>query len=394
MEKQGISDRNNILCDQWLEILDELNIGAFTVGVQRQVSAMNLSAQALMGMKDSEVIGKDCGEVFVGVPCLADCHFRREGDPEAEGPDVEIIDETDTKHLVTRLATPVYGSNHQVVGCLTILQDHSPIVALIDRVQHEERSLKIILDNLDVGIFTVNRGGHLTFFNTAAEKITGYDRREVLGKPCSALFEGAAPEELCLLEASIAEGGNRSRRRSQILTRDGGSLPIRAAYMALRNEKGTVVGGLATFHDLTLVQQLHQAMEDRYTFYDMVGREPAMQKIFEMVNVVADTDATILIEGPTGTGKDLLAKVIHSVSRRAARPPGEGQLLRYSGQPARIGTVRLCQRGLYRGRQGQIRTVSGGGRRYDFSGRDRRSAAGPAGQTFAGAGRQGILPSG
>ncbi len=52
----------------------------------------------------------------------------------------------------------------------------------------------------------------------------------------------------------------------------------------------------------------------------MIGKSPAMQKIFEMVNVVAGTDATILIEGSTGTGKDLLAKVIHSASRRSDKP--------------------------------------------------------------------------
>jgi transcriptional regulator with PAS, ATPase and Fis domain len=52
----------------------------------------------------------------------------------------------------------------------------------------------------------------------------------------------------------------------------------------------------------------------------MIGKGPAMQKIFEMVNVVSATDATILIEGTTGTGKDLLAKVIHSISPRSSKP--------------------------------------------------------------------------
>jgi len=61
-------------------------------------------------------------------------------------------------------------------------------------------------------------------------------------------------------------------------------------------------------------------MRDRYTFHDMIGRSPAMQKILDMINVVATADATILIEGATGTGKDLLAKVIHSASRRADQP--------------------------------------------------------------------------
>jgi len=122
------------------------------------------------------------------------------------------------------------------------------------------------------------------------------------------------------MQDTIVNGQSRSSRQGKIVTRDGVPIPIRANYMALRNEKGMIVGGLMTFHDLTLVQQLKQAMRDRYTFHDMIGKSPAMQKIFEMINVVATTDATILIEGETGTGKDLLAKVIHSASPRSDQP--------------------------------------------------------------------------
>ena len=311
---------NCISCDQWLTILDELNIGAFTVNTRRRVSSMNFSAQALMGMKEREAIGKDCREVFVGVPCLASCMFKGRRDPITDEPFIEIQVEEDEFHLVTRMATPVFGPGHQVVGCLTILQDHSPIADLIDRIQHEERSLKIILENLDVGIFTVDRGGHITFFNSEAEKISGYNRRDVLGEPCTAIFEGPAAREVCLLKETIADGTSRSSRQGKMIMPDGVRLPIRANYMVLRNEKAAVVGGLVTFHDLTLVHQLNQAMRDRYTFQDMIGKGPVMQKIFEMVDVVSATDATILIEGSTGTGKDLLAKVIHSVSPRAKKP--------------------------------------------------------------------------
>lgn len=281
---------------------------------------MNFSAQALMGIKEREAIGKDCREVFVGVPCMANCMFKGHCAPITDEPLIEIQVAEDESHLVTRMATPVFGPSRQIVGCLTILQDHSPIADLIDRIQYEERSLKIILENLDVGIFTVDRGGHITFFNSEAEKISGYNRREVLGEPCTAIFEGPAAQEVCLLKETIADGASRSSRQGKMIMRDGVMLPIRANYMVLRNEKAAVVGGLVTFHDLTLVHQLKQAMRDRYTFQDMIGKGPAMQKIFEMVNVVSATDATILIEGATGTGKDLLAKVIHSISPRSSRP--------------------------------------------------------------------------
>jgi PAS domain S-box-containing protein len=320
MSKSTYPEETRIRCDEWLQVLDELNVGAFTVDNQRRVASMNLNAQALIGLRDTEAIGKDCREVFVGVPCLAKCPFRGPVDPDTEEPVIQIQDEDKHLHLVTRLATNVYGLNHSVAGCLTILQDHSPIADLIDRIHYEERSLKIILDNLDIGIFTVDRSGHITFFNTAAEKISGFNRRDILGEPCTIIFEAGDAQELCLLRETIVDGVSRGSRRGKMNTRDGVTIPIRANYMALRNEKGTVVGGLTTFHDLTLIHQLDQAMRDRYTYHDMIGKSPVMQKIFEMVNVVAATDATILIEGSTGTGKDLLAKVIHFASRRSDKP--------------------------------------------------------------------------
>ncbi len=309
-----------IACLDWLAILDEVNIAAFMVGRNRRIESLNLSAQAMIGLKGSEAIDKDCREVFLGVPCLVSCPFKSQRDLMQAESMLQLPGEGDESYLVTRIATPVYDAARQVVGCLTILQDHAPIADLVNRIHYEERSLKIILDNLEVGIFTVDRGGVVTFFNTAAEKITGFSRQEVLGRPCAAIFRGGSAAELNLLKETIASDSPRSGIESRILTREGVAVPIRATYLPLRNENGIAVGGLTTFSDLTLVHQLKQAIEGRYTYYDMVGKSPVMQRIFENVQVVAKTDATVLIEGPTGTGKDFLAKIIHSASRRSAKP--------------------------------------------------------------------------
>ncbi|WP_319521390.1 sigma 54-interacting transcriptional regulator [uncultured Desulfosarcina sp.] len=312
--------RLGIRCDHWLDVMDELNIGAFVADRHRRITAMNLSAQALLGLRENEVVRRDCREVFTGVPCTVDCVIHH---PEAAGthdPDLEVTDEENRRHLITRMATPIYNGRGEISGCMTILQDHSPITQLIDRLHYEERSLKIILNNLDVGIFTVNRGGLINFFNRAAETVTGYDRHQVLGQPCAMVFPGEDAADLRLLKESIASGETRSSRQGSMVDRDGVTIPIRANYIALRNEKDVIVGGLATFHDMTLAHQLNRAISNRYTFHDMIGKDPAMRKIFEMVSVVAPSEATVLIEGATGTGKDLLAKVIHSASPRRTNP--------------------------------------------------------------------------
>ena len=318
--KRKLGKQQSIRCNHWLDVMDELNIGAFVADSHRKITAINLSAQALLGLRASEVQNQDCREIFTGVPCTVNCVLNH---PDAAGdrnPDIEVVDEKNQRHLITRMATPIFNSQEEIAGCMTILQDHSPITQLIDRLHYEERRLKIILDNLDLGIFSVNRGGLINFFNKAAENISGYDRHQVLGQSCTMIFSGEQSPDVCELKASIASGENRSSHQGRIIHKDGIAIPIRANYIALKNDKNSIVGGLATFHDMTLVHQFNRAISNRYTFHDMIGKDPIMRKIFEMVTVVAPSNATVLIEGATGTGKDLLAKVIHSSSPRSNKP--------------------------------------------------------------------------
>ncbi len=313
------TDPLSVSCRQWLDVLDELNVGAFTVNLDHRITAINHCAQALIGLRAGEVLQRDCREVFTGVPCMVNCIVSG-GEGAVQNHATLPADESESPYQVTRIATPVYTADLRVAGCLTILQDHSPISDLINRLRYEERSLKNILDSLDIGVFTVNRGGLITFFNTTAESVSGYDRSEVLGKPCAMIFESETARDVCLLREAIGRGRPRSYQWGRLIDKDGGEIPIRANYMALRDEKNAVLGGLATFQDMTLVQQFNQAINRRYTFADMIGKSPRMQRLFEMIPVVAASSASVLIEGPTGTGKDLLAKIIHANSPRADKP--------------------------------------------------------------------------
>jgi transcriptional regulator with PAS, ATPase and Fis domain len=112
---------------------------------------------------------------------------------------------------------------------------------------------------------------------------------------------------------------NRFSEKVEIRIREGQVIPVQANYMPLKNEDARIVGGLATISDLSLLYQFNSAIHNRYTFYDMVGKDPVMQKIFDTASVVAASNATVLIEGPTGTGKDVLAKVLHNASARAEK---------------------------------------------------------------------------
>ena len=310
---------SNPACDQWLAVLDELNIGAFTVNLDHEITAINQCAQALIGLRANEVLRKDCREVFTGVPCMVNCIVGG-GDGQSRKSTVNVADEEMRQHLISRMAIPIYAADHTVIGCLTILQDHSPISDLIERLRYEERSLKNILDSLDVGVFTTNRGGLITFFNTAAERISGYERTTLLGRPSTDIFVEPGPDAPSPIETAIRKNTVYRGLEGRLRDSEGGIVPIRANYAALRDEREAVVGGLVTFQDMTLVHQLNQAIRGRYTCRDMIGKSPPMQKIFAMIPAVAASDATVLIQGATGTGKDILAKILHDAGPRASKP--------------------------------------------------------------------------
>ena len=121
-------------------------------------------------------------------------------------------------------------------------------------------------------------------------------------------------------------------------------------------------------------------------FGRMVGESAGMRRVFEMAERVAATDATVLILGESGTGKDLLANEIHARSPRAGKAVCGRELRGAAGKSDRVGTFRLRARRIYRGgaaAQGEIRA---GARRDAFSGRDRRHESGDAVESVAGAG--------
>jgi PAS domain S-box-containing protein len=303
-------------------LFDYFSVGLMVISPDRKIVSLNRSAELITGLNEPAVAGKYCHQVFLEHLCGGECKFYEMIDEKkpAVSNDYVVADQSDKRNSITRIISPLYGLDKKLLGCLEIFQDHSAFKDLIERVRYDDRRLKIILDNLDIGVLTVDCSGHVTFFNSMSETITGFRRKDVLGKSCATLFGQSSFEDVLPLIETIADSRPRSSNQEEIVTLEGRVIPIRANYMALKNEEGRVVGGLATISDLSLMYQLDSAIRDRYTFYDMVGREPAIQKIFEIIPLIAASDATVLVEGSTGTGKDILAKVIHTASSRNQKP--------------------------------------------------------------------------
>jgi PAS domain S-box-containing protein len=178
----------------------------------------------------------------------------------------------------------------------------------------------LILDSVADGVFTIDQGGRITTFNRAAEQITGYSRREVIGQFCHDIFRADICFKRCPLKHTARTFENIVNMEVNILNRQNQEVPISISTSILKNEKGQVIGGVETFRDLSLIHQLRKEISQRYTFEDIVSKSKAIAKLLNILSDVAQSDVTVLVQGESGTGKELFATAIHNTSPRKKGP--------------------------------------------------------------------------
>ncbi|MBS3820842.1 MAG: PAS domain-containing protein [Planctomycetes bacterium] len=177
-----------------------------------------------------------------------------------------------------------------------------------------------ILDSINEGVFTVGLDWRVTAFNQAAQRITGVSRKQAIGRPCCDVFRADICERNCALRRTMETGTPIVNATAHIVDENGRRVPIRIATALLKDRNGQFMGGVETFQDLTQVEQLQKELQARYSFEDIVGRSPAMIRLFEIMPQIAASSSTVLIEGPSGTGKELFARAIHNLSPRKTKP--------------------------------------------------------------------------
>ncbi|MFW6108506.1 MAG: sigma-54 interaction domain-containing protein [bacterium] len=175
---------------------------------------------------------------------------------------------------------------------------------------------QVILDSITDGVFTVDRNFHITSFNKAASRITGVPRGAALCSPCYDVLRANICLDACALRHTMETGEPIIDRLVNILDSDGHRHPVRISTAVLRDEDGEVVGGVETFRDVSAIEELRKEVARQYTFEDIVSKNHRIQAIFNILPDIADSDSTVLIEGPSGSGKELFARAIHNLSPR------------------------------------------------------------------------------
>ena len=189
---------------------------------------------------------------------------------------------------------------------------------------------KKVVDTIKDGIMIVDKGGRIVSVNRALEKITGYSKDEMLGNPCSILncniFEYARKDkgnQWCVLFKT----GNMSMRRCTFIKKDGRLIHVLKNASLLYDSKGEVMGAVETVTDISEIIEkdnqiaaFRRELRSENGFHGILGTSVKMQRVFDLIDNAAQSDAPVIIFGESGTGKELVAKAIHETSLRKTNP--------------------------------------------------------------------------
>ena len=208
----------------------------------------------------------------------------------------------------------------------------------------------LILDSVGEGVYGIDKNGNTTFSNPAAEKITGWTKQDLMEKNSHSVWHHSHadglhyPAEDCPIYAALHDGLIHHEQEEVFWRKDGSNFSVEYTSTPMMSGRN-IVGAVVVFKDisqrkkhekslqaaLSKVTQLQKQLEAENSYlkdeltqahhYDhIIGNHPRLLKVLEEVSQVAPTDASVLINGETGTGKELIARAVHDASNRRDRP--------------------------------------------------------------------------
>lgn len=191
-----------------------------------------------------------------------------------------------------------------------------------------QQVLKTFFSDLSEGVMIVNAEGTILFFNKAAEKITGYSSEEVLGKDCSLL-----DSDTCIIHNGTTQkrcpiliARDVIRKNCHMRRKDGTKIHVLKSLTPIKDLNGNIIGGIELLMDMTSLKRwpqndiAEQSVQLSHGFMGMIGNSPIMLTLYKHIKMAASSNASVIICGETGTGKELIANAIHALSNRRDGP--------------------------------------------------------------------------
>jgi PAS domain S-box-containing protein len=200
---------------------------------------------------------------------------------------------------------------------------------MVDMNNINKHFREALLQAVPCSVFMVDLNNQIIFWNKSAEELTGYTADEIVGSTCDKLRMNICSNQDPAVRKTfcpLLSGGKGGEVECEMRRKDSSLVPVMRKSRAVFDDKGELIGAIEALVDVTLIKQaraeiriLKHEIARRGKYGNLIGRSDQMRKLYDMIETVARTDASIVIEGQTGTGKELVAKTIHAESTRSER---------------------------------------------------------------------------
>jgi PAS domain S-box-containing protein len=301
-----------------LDILRSIPDSVLTIDADKRLMALNEPARALTGEDESRSLTHRCGSVLRTEICDTErCPFDRAFKKGETVTTFNIRAQDGTPICIN--TSPLRNAAGETVGVVETIRVVTHINRLIEELRDQRNKVQAVLDSLAEGVLTVDRDGRITSSNRTAQRILGCTD-EALGAAAVEVLPVALAGPGSPLHETLIAGRVVRNREISIEDRKGHPVALSVYAGPLRNEAGEALGAVCTMRDLREIERLVDERRERGPFLGIIGKHPRMREVFDLVEMIKDSDSTVLIQGESGTGKGLLAQALHRVSPRHQRP--------------------------------------------------------------------------
>lgn len=222
--------------------------------------------------------------------------------------------------------------------------------SILELFENSGDSNQLLLSAVGDGIYSIDRNGLATYINPVGARMLGWEPADVIGKNIHKIHHHTYadgkyyPVEQCPIYAAVRDGVIHEGRQEVFWHRNGQSFPVEFTSTPVISN-GNIIGAVVVFRDISERQQtemrLQQALNElqqlktrleeqnaylqeeiliEHQYHEIVGQSEPIKKIARQIDVVAPTEANVIIYGESGTGKELIARAIHHASKRHEQP--------------------------------------------------------------------------
>ena len=309
---------------QIIVLMDSIHNPVVGVDSRSRVVLCNQTFTKVVGLSRDEVIGTPIASI---IPETRLTHIVAIGKTEA-AKKIRIAGKT---YLANR--TPIVNDGN-VVGAMALLQDITGIEALGNELRHSSdtnEELQAIIESSFDGIFVTDGTGTVTRLNRAYERLTGIKRSEIMGKSMTELVNKGYYSESVTLKVL------KSRQPESVFQEVKNGKTIMVTGTPVLDKEGQIARVVTNVRDVTQLNRLQHelcSMQTLRSHYEVeinslrqekgdgqyVIRSKRLLEIKALAMRIAQVDSTVLIQGESGVGKEMVAEMVHENGKRKGKP--------------------------------------------------------------------------